>query len=72
MGSNPVISRAVRFCLLDINWKNLEKKWKNMGKMDISLLSQGFIFITQGFIFINIFINILAILVESEQACSLF
>ena len=44
MGSNPVISRAVWFCLLDINWKNLEKKWKNLEKIDISLLSQGFYF----------------------------
>lgn len=62
MGSNPVISRAVWFCLLDINWKNLEKKWKNLEKIDVSLLSQGLLFL----------LNILAIFVESEQACSLF
>ena len=44
MGSNPVISRAVWLCLLDTNWKKLEKKWKNLEKIAISLLSQGFYF----------------------------
>ena len=44
MGSNPVISRVVWFCLLDNNWKKLEKKWKNLEKIDISLLSQGLYF----------------------------